>query len=151
MNAPAPAPGWYPDPQDAAAQRWWDGRSWTEHVAAGDAPMLARQESRNWAIAAHLSALAAMVVAMAFLGPLTVYLVKGDDPFVRDHAREALNFQLSVLLYAVISFFALFFVIGFVFFPILAVLWLTCIVLGAIAAGRGEAYRYPLTIRFVRG
>ncbi|MBM7829457.1 hypothetical protein JOE59_000162 [Agromyces cerinus] len=25
--------GWYPDPSDAAAQRWWDGVQWTEHVA----------------------------------------------------------------------------------------------------------------------
>lgn len=28
-----PPPGWYPDPVDARAQRWWDGTAWTEHVA----------------------------------------------------------------------------------------------------------------------
>jgi uncharacterized protein len=28
-NLPAPAPGWYPDPWQAAPARWWDGVTWT--------------------------------------------------------------------------------------------------------------------------
>jgi Domain of unknown function (DUF4870) len=54
-----------------------------------------RDDSRTWALAAHLPAPVSMIVAMAFIGPLVVYLVKKDDPFVRRHAAEALNFNLS--------------------------------------------------------
>lgn len=28
-----PPAGWYPDPQDANRQRYWDGKGWTEHTA----------------------------------------------------------------------------------------------------------------------
>jgi hypothetical protein len=29
-------PGWYPDPSGAPSWRWWDGRSWTSHIAPRD-------------------------------------------------------------------------------------------------------------------
>ncbi len=33
-QAPAlPPPGWHPDPWGQAAQRYWDGASWTQHTA----------------------------------------------------------------------------------------------------------------------
>jgi uncharacterized protein len=111
-------------------------------------------------MAAHLSALVAMIVAMAFVGPLVVYLVKkDDDPFVRDQAAEALSFQLSALLYLVVA--GVLVVAGAVLgigvllllVPlalVASVVWLVLIVIAAVRAGRGEAYRYPFTIRFVR-
>jgi hypothetical protein len=34
----APPPGWYPDPANAAAQRYWDGSAWTQQIAAGVQP-----------------------------------------------------------------------------------------------------------------
>jgi uncharacterized Tic20 family protein len=155
-----PAPGWYPDPQTPGAQRWWDGTAWTAHVAeprAGVPAPAVSSDSRNWAVAAHLSALAAMIVALAFLGPLVVYLVKKDeDPFVRHHSAEALNFQLSWLLYGLVGGFVLVLlivlIVGLVLIPLAiaaAVAWLVLIVVAAVHAGRGERYRYPLTIRFV--
>ena len=155
-----PQPGWYPDPEGSHAHRFWDGTRWTDALSnaippAG--PTNARDDSRGWAVAAHLSALLAMVVALAFLGPLIVYLAKKDDPYVRRHAAEALNFNLSCLIYA--------FVVGLVLFvsvlllvglllviPALiaaAALWFALICVAAVKAGQGEDYRYPLTIRFV--
>jgi hypothetical protein len=51
---------------------------------------------------AHLSALIGLVLGLAFIGPLVVYVVKRDDPFVQRHAAEALNFNLSLLAYGTI-------------------------------------------------
>ena len=156
---PPTPPGWYPDPQRPGGQRWWDGSAWTDHVsgapaAPGGGPGVS-SESRNWAVAAHLSALVAMFVALAFLGPLVVYLVKrDDDPFVREHAAEALNFQISWLIWGILGGFVLVLLIivliGLILIPLAiaaAVAWLVLIVVAAVAAGRGEHYRYPLTLR----
>lgn len=108
------------------------------------------EESRNWAVIAHLSAIAALVVALTFVGPLCVYVLKADDPFVRDQATEALNFQLSALLWLAVTMLGVVFVLGPILAAFYAFAWLTCVVSAAIRAGQGEAHRYPLTIRFVR-
>ena len=107
-------------------------------------PHNTRDDSRTWALAAHLSAL------------LSLFVAKKDDPFVRRHAAEALNFNLSVMLYAIVLGIAtvvlIFFVVGLALIPVLLLLglmWLVCVCLAAARAGQGEEYRYPLTIRFV--
>ncbi len=108
-------------------------------------------EVRNWALAAHLSAFAGAWVALAFLGPLVVWLVKRDDhPFIATHAREALNFNLSVLLYAVVGFVLIFVFVGFLLLPLIGLMWLVFTIVAAIRASNGQPYRYPLTVRFVR-
>ena len=158
-GAPGPQPGWYPDPEGSHAHRYWDGRRWTDALSNAippASPTNARDDSRGWAVAAHLSAPLAMIVAMAFLGPLVVYLIKKDDPYVRGHAAEALNFNLSCLIYAlvigVVFFFLLVLFVGVLLIPLLialAILWIVLVCMAAVKAGQGEEYRYPLTIRFV--
>jgi uncharacterized Tic20 family protein len=158
--AQTPAPGWYPDPSVPGAQRWWDGTRWTEHSSAPQQvpaapPTLA--QSRQWAMFAHLSALAGLVIGLNWLGPLIIYLVKkNEDPYVAANAREALNFNLSVFLYllgggiaAVILTLVL---IGLLLFPVLfaiAIAWIVLTIIAGIKANGGEFYRYPFTIRFV--
>ena len=113
-------------------------------------PAPASQEERNWALGSHIGCLLGAWIALAFLVPLVIMLVKKDSPFVRAHAVESLNFQLSFLIYGFAGVLLLFVGIGFIVLPVLGVLWLVFVVLATIKASNGYAYRYPLTIRFVR-
>ncbi len=156
---PAAAAGWYPDPEGSGSHRYWDGTRWTDALSSAippASPHNARDDSRTWALVAHLSALASLIVGFPFVGPLVVYLVKKDDPFVRRHAAEALNFNLSWMLYGIVLGIAtvilIFFIVGLALIPVLIVLalaWLVLICVAAAKAGQGAEYRYPLTIRFV--
>jgi hypothetical protein len=105
---------------------------------------------RNWAVAAHLSGFVAAFFALGFLGPLIVLLTEGGrSPFVRSHAVEALNFNLSVLVWIVISAMLILVIIGIPMLLGVGLLYIVASIRGAVAASRGDAYRYPLTIRFV--
>ena len=121
-------------------------------------------EERQWAMFAHLSALAGGIVTAGwagsigcFIGPLVIWLMKKDTmPFVADQAREALNFNITVA----IIFFALFVLtlvtlgIGVVLtLPIMILVglaWLVFTIIAAIKANQGDRYRYPLTLRLVK-
>jgi uncharacterized Tic20 family protein len=107
-------------------------------------------EVRNWAMAAHLSAFLGAWVALAFVGPLVIWLVKREEhPFIAMHAKEALNFNLSVLIYAAVGFILAFLLIGIPLLVVIGVVWLVLTVVAAVKASAGQPYRYPLTIRFV--
>ncbi len=127
-------------------------------AAGGPTPPSAiPSESRNWAMGAHLSAIAAVVVGgLSFLGPLVLWLVKkDDDAFVGYHAKEALNFNISVLIYvaAAVALSIATLGIGLIFVIPLGLIasvgWLIVTVIAAMKASNGESYRYPLTIRLI--
>lgn len=116
----------------------------------------AAADSRNLGVIAHLSAFAALAGVPSFIGPLVVWLLHRDrDAFVADHAREALNFNLSLLLYAGAAVALSIVTIGLgllVVIPtaiVAAVAWLVLTVLAAVRAADGDTYRYPLTLRLV--
>jgi len=105
-------------------------------------------DERLWATLIHLGG-----IILYFLSPLIGLLALGPrGPFVRAHAVEALNFQISILIYYV----ALIFVsiitlgIGALLYVPLGILALVFMIMAAVAANRGEYYKYPLTITFVR-
>ena len=116
----------------------------------GSGPM-PRNEEINWGVAATLSGFVAAWFALGFIGPLVVMLTGGTtSPYVRRHAVEALNFNLSVLIYAAVSGLLMLLLVGFLLLPLVGLLYLVATILGALAASRGEQYRYPASIRFVR-
>ncbi|MGI8731299.1 MAG: DUF4870 domain-containing protein [Solirubrobacteraceae bacterium] len=147
--------GWYPDPE-GSSWRYWDGARWTGARSSAippAGPNLERDDQRSWALAAHLSALLSILaIGLSFIGPLVAYLANRDKPFVRDHAREALNFNLSFL----ICLAALLLLVIVAELPLTWLLvgsvvgWLALICVAAVKAGQGEEYRYPVSIRFVR-
>jgi uncharacterized Tic20 family protein len=107
-------------------------------------------DDRNWAVIAHLSAFLAAWIALGIIGPTVVYFMKGATaPFVRAHAVEAINFNITALIGILVSV-ALFFVgIGFITLAVIGIVYLVCTIKGAIAARDGKLYRYPMTIRFI--
>ena len=106
------------------------------------------QEEQTWGCAAHWSAFVGAFVALAFLGPLLVMLLKGNESaHVRRQAVESLNFQLSILIYGVVSAVLVLVVIGILMLLAVGILWLVCTVLASVKSSQGEEYRYPLTIR----
>jgi uncharacterized protein len=107
-------------------------------------------DERTWGGAAHWSALVGAFVALSFLGPLLVLLVKGNEsPWIRKQAVESLNFQISILIYAIVAAISIIILIGFVLLPAVGLIWLIFTILGSVKVAGGEDYRYPLTIRMV--
>ncbi|WP_255518991.1 DUF4870 domain-containing protein [Luteolibacter marinus] len=112
-----------------------------------------------WAMLGHLSALSELLTGGVgnIVGPLIVWQVKKDSmPFATAEAKEALNFNISWLIWGVlltIVIIGLTFVgIGLLLFPLLwayPVVWIIFIVIASLRANDGIPYRYPLTARFV--
>ena len=129
---------------------------------------------RQWAAGAHLLALtlailtAWLVGVAGVVGAGIVYFLKRDNsPFAAAHAKEAINFNLSMLLYSAAAAVIAFLLVGATVLTLglgliltapagvvlmlaigaIAVLWLVCSVIAAFKAWNGEHYRYPLTIR----
>ena len=93
----------------------------------------------------HLS----VFVGMYFIVPLVIFFVKRDEsPFVTEHAKEAINFHLSLLIYFICCIPLVFVLIGIPIMIVLGIIALICSVIGAIRAADSAYYRYPLTIRF---
>lgn len=118
---------------------------------------------RQWAAGAHAAALGAALLTSwiagiaGAVGALVVWmLVRDKSAFAAEHAKEAINFNLSMFLYAAIAVVLVIFTLGIgliVALPlwvILGVTWIVCTLIAAFKAYDGQAYRYPLTIRLFR-
>jgi hypothetical protein len=127
---------------------------WQQPVTGGQAPTPAgygpTETERNWAIAAHLGCFLAAYVALGLLAPLAVLLFKGgSSAFVRRHAVESLNFQITALIYAAVCVLLILLLIGFALLFALGAFYLVVVIVASVKASRGQDYRYPLTFRFV--
>jgi uncharacterized Tic20 family protein len=122
----------------------------------------ATSDQQTWRVLAHASAFIQLVGIPSVVGPLVVWLIRREDPVVEPHAREALNFQLSLLIYfiggVVLGFIAALTIVGLVVTAVIVIalvllflLELVFALLGTIAASRGEMYRYPLNLDLIKG
>ncbi|GAA4045980.1 DUF4870 domain-containing protein [Nonomuraea soli] len=102
-------------------------------------------DDTSMAMLAHL-----LGIFTGFIGPLIIYFIKKDQsPYVRDQSAEALNFQITFFIAYMISWVLMFVLIGFV---LIVVVWIGALIfeiMAAMAANRGENYRYPFAIRMV--
>ena len=103
------------------------------------------KDDRNFAMLAHL-----LGIFTHFLGPLIIWLLKKDEsPFIAQEAKEALNFQITLAIGYLIACVLWIILIGFLLFPVLYILNIIFCILGAVAASKGQGYRYPFAIRLV--
>ena len=106
-------------------------------------------DSRNWATAAHLSAFIVFFGIPSLFGPLAVMLARRDDAYVAQQAKEALNFNISFLLYTIAAAISVVLVVGLLALPVVLVTWFVLVIRGAIAGANGEDYEYPFTMRLI--
>jgi uncharacterized Tic20 family protein len=125
---------------------------------AAPAPAPTVSDERTWAMLGHLSALSAFITGIGcVLGPLIVWLVKRDTlPFAGEQAKEALNFNISVIIAAAALWLFTILTLGIgllITVPAclgLFVAWLVLTIIAAVKANAGEHYRYPFTLRLVK-
>lgn len=103
-------------------------------------------DEKTMAILAHILTLVA-----GFIAPLVIYLVKKDESdYVREHAAESLNFQISVFLYVIASIVLMLLIVGIFLLIAVGIGAMVLTIVATIKASEGKIYRYPLTIRFIR-
>ena len=110
------------------------------------------ESEKNWAMLCHLTAFAGFFFPFGgIIGPLICWLTKKDESsWVNENGKASLNFQLSILLYIVLSIPLCFIIIGIPIVAFLGILKIICIIIASVKAGKGERFKYPLSIPFIQ-
>lgn len=120
-------------------------------VVENEAPL--RDEEKTFGMLCHLLAFAG-IIGVPFgniLGPLVIWLIKkNESDFVNKCGKESLNFQISLMIYSIISYVLIFILIGIPLLIAIAIIYIVCVIKASIKASNGGTYTYPLTIRFIK-
>jgi uncharacterized Tic20 family protein len=112
----------------------------------------ANNEESNWGMFAHLSALLGFLVPFgSVVAPLIIWLTKGkESAYVAEQAKEALNFQITMIVVFIVCFVLSFILIGLLFMALAVLADLVFVILAAVTASKGTLYRYPYTLRLLK-
>jgi len=100
---------------------------------------------KNIAVLTHLGG-----IFFGFIPGLIVWLLKKDDsPFVGEQAREALNFQITVLIAYVVAWILAWVLVGFVLLPVIYIGSLVLSIVAAVNVSKGVDYKYPFALRLI--
>lgn len=115
-------------------------------------PPMDEKQAHQWGMFCHLAALSGFIIPMGWIvGPLILWLMKKQEhPFIDACGKEAVNFQITVVIAFVISFILCFVIIGFILLPIVAIGSLIFVIMASVKASDGEEYQYPLSIRWIK-
>lgn len=110
------------------------------------------QEARQWAMFCHFAAFFGLVFPFGnLLGPLIVWQLKREsDAFIDAQGKEALNFQITVSLAALVCMLLMLVVIGFLLLGLLGLGALVLTVIAGVKANEGQNYRYPFCWRLIK-
>jgi len=128
---------------EASAQSFRPAQPYPSGPAARS---LTGAQERTWATVAHLS-----VPVVGVVGPLAIWLAcRKRSRFVTEHALEALNWSIVVTLAVVVSSLLTVVAVGVLALPLIGVVAVAAAIGAALAAHRGETYRYRLNWRIVK-
>lgn len=103
-------------------------------------------DERTFAILAHI-----LTIVSSFIAPLVIYLLKKDESaFVSEHAKESLNFQITMFILFMISFVLMLVLIGFLLIWLLSIANLVLVIIATIKANENKMYRYPINFRLIK-
>ena len=102
-------------------------------------------DEKTMAVLSHI-----LCIVAGFLAPLIIYLVKKDSPYIAAHAKESLNFQLTMIIASIISWILVFVVIGIFLLILVWLANLVLIIIATIRASENKLYKYPFSIRFLK-
>ena len=111
-----------------------------------------QQDSYNKAMWIHLSGFSGYLVPFGnVIAPAILWVLwKEEDAFIDDQGREAVNFQLSILVYFMISILLFIIFIGIILMIGVGVFHVAMTVIAAIRSSQGISFRYPIIIRFIK-
>lgn len=102
-------------------------------------------DEKNIATITHLGG-----ILFSFIPALIVWLLKKDDSeFIAAQAKEALNFQITLLLAQFIAYILIFILVGFLLLGLIWIFNIVFCIIAAISTSKGEGYRYPFTLRLI--
>jgi uncharacterized protein len=100
-------------------------------------------DEKTLAILSHV-----LTLAVGFIAPLIIYLIKKDESsFVTYHAKESLNFQITIFIIIVALFIT---IIGILLAWVIGIVALVLVIMATIKASEGKLYKYPFSLRLIK-
>jgi len=103
------------------------------------------QDSKNMAVLIWVG-----TIFLSFIPGLAFYLIKKDDPYILDQAKESLNWSITACIGYFAGFLLTFIVIGVFIIPLVILCNLVFSIMGAVAASTGKEFRTPFAIRLIK-
>lgn len=115
-------------------------------------PRLSRKKQREWCMILHLSLFAGHLVPLGgIIAPIVIWQTKKDEmPAIDEHGKNAVNWIISVIIYALICVPLIFVIVGIPLLIILAILNVVFPIIAAIKANEGQVWKYPMAISFFK-
>ena len=111
-------------------------------------PVAPTSDDRTFAVLSHLLT---VVPGVGILGPLIIYLLKNkESQFVSIHAKESLNFQITIFILYFISILLVILLIGFLLLWLIGIVNVILAIVAALRASEGKLYKYPFNIRLIK-
>lgn len=105
--------------------------------------MAPTSDEKTMAILSHV-----LTLVVGFLAPLIIYLIKKDESaFVREHAKESLNFQITIFIAIIVLFIT---IIGILLIWLVGILALVFVIIATIKTSEGKLYKYPFSLKLIK-